>query len=202
MLPRPAEPQSRKRAEKLEITNSLYNSGNAPKGDPGRRTSPLVQRLPTKRVVGGANTSASCLRPAAVSPGSSNRGSRSDLDPASTWRATECHNSRKLRNLQAAGQRPGDGFGQNGSCRARPLYGVIPSGRSVRSHGDPASLMSGHDSFTERALQIMAAPRGLLRSPGGLLLMIALPMITGRGPARSASGFRWKPCVHWLCKAQ
>ena len=35
-----------------------------------------------------------------------------------------------------------------------------------------------------------------------LLLMFALPMITRRGPDPSVPGFRWKPSVHWLCKAQ
>ena len=34
------------------------------------------------------------------------------------------------------------------------------------------------------------------------LLMLALPMITRRGPDPSVPGFRWKPSVHWLCKAR
>jgi len=40
--------------------------------------------------------------------------------------------------------------------------------------------------------------RDALRS----LLMFALPMITRRKPDPSVPGFRWKPSVHWLCKAQ
>ena len=48
-------------------------------------------------------------------------------------------------------------------------------------------------------------PRGspLCRRAGaGLLLIFALPMIIRRGPNPSVPGFRWKPSVHWLCKAQ
>ena len=34
------------------------------------------------------------------------------------------------------------------------------------------------------------------------LLIFALPMIGRREPGPCAPGFRWKPSVHWLCKAQ
>ena len=54
----------------------------------------------------------------------------------------------------------------------------------------------------------MPSQRGLLRGSSGMclahafLLVFALPMIAQRGPGPCVPGFRWKPSVHWLCKAQ
>jgi len=48
-------------------------------------------------------------------------------------------------------------------------------------------------------------PKAHIFGGGGrriLLLVLALPVIARRGPGPWVPGFRWKPSVHWLCKAQ
>ena len=82
-------------------------------------------------------------------------------------------------------------------------------GRNDRPNQTPTSLLVGESGWTARKGRRNDPPLPLQRAAGdcglrgnSILLMAALPIIGGFGPASEDPGFRWKPSVHWLCKRQ